>query len=146
MKDLHKELSRDIEFITNKSLMYYNRKRLKGPTLQRGDPVYLLQKNIKTKRLSMKLDHTKLGPYKIRKVLGPLTYELKLPQSIRIHPVFHISLLEPAPQDAKQTQIQLSDETQDDVYEVEKVLDDQEIDGKTHYLIKWSGYNTSENI
>jgi hypothetical protein len=75
-----------------------------------------------------------------------LTYELKLPQSIRIHLVFHILLLEPAPQDAKQTQIQLSDETQDDVYEVVKVLDDQEIDGKTYYLIKWSGYNTSENI
>jgi Chromo (CHRromatin Organisation MOdifier) domain len=64
---------------------------------------------------------------------------------MRIHPVFYISLLELAPRDAKQTQIQLSDETQDDVYEVEKVLDDQEIDGKTHYLIKWSGYNTSEN-
>ena len=31
------------------------------------------------------------------------------------------------------------------MYEIEKVLDDQEIDGKTHYLIKSSGYNTSEN-
>jgi Chromo (CHRromatin Organisation MOdifier) domain len=65
---------------------------------------------------------------------------------MRIHPVFHISLLEPAPRDVKQTQIQLSNETQDDVYKVEKVLDNQEIDSKTHYLIKWSGYNTSENI
>jgi hypothetical protein len=43
---------------------------------------------------------------------------------MRIHLVFHISLLEPAPQGARQTQIQLSDENQDDVYEVEKVLDD----------------------
>jgi hypothetical protein len=59
--------------------MYYNRKRLKGPTLQERDPVYLLRKNIKTKRPSTKLDHTKLGPYKIRKVLGLLTYELELP-------------------------------------------------------------------
>jgi Chromo (CHRromatin Organisation MOdifier) domain len=64
---------------------------------------------------------------------------------MRIHLVFHISLLEPAPQGAKQTQIQLSDETQNDVYEVEKVLDNQEINSKTHYLIKWLGYNTSEN-
>jgi hypothetical protein len=55
---------------------------------------------------------------------------------MRIHLVFYISLLESAPQGAKQTQIQLSDETQDDVYKVEKVLDDQEIDGKTYYLIK----------
>jgi Chromo (CHRromatin Organisation MOdifier) domain len=145
MRDLHDELSWDMEFIANKSLMYYNKKRLGGPTLSEGDPVYLLRKNIKTKRLSTKLDHTKLGPYKIQKILGPLTYELELPQSMRIHPVFHISLLEPAPRGAKQTQIQLSDENQEDVYKVEKVLDDQEINGKTYYLIKWSGYNTSEN-
>jgi Chromo (CHRromatin Organisation MOdifier) domain len=145
MKNLHEELSRDIEFIANKSSMYYNKKRLRGPTLSEGDLVYLLRKNIKTKRPSMKLDHTKLGPYKIQKTLGPLTYELELPQSMRIHPVFHISLLEPAPRGAKQTQIQLNDETQNDVYDVKKVLDDQVIDGKTHYLIKWSGYNTSEN-
>jgi hypothetical protein len=58
--------------------MYYNKRRLRGPTLLKGDLVYLLQKNIKTKRLSMKLDHIKLGLYKIRKVLGPLTYKLTL--------------------------------------------------------------------
>jgi hypothetical protein len=79
MKNLHKELSQDIKFIINKSLIYYNRKRLKGSTLRRGDLVYLLQKNIKTKRLSTKLDYIKLNLYKIQKVLGPLTYELKLP-------------------------------------------------------------------
>jgi hypothetical protein len=79
MKHLHNELLWDIEFIVNKSLIYYNKKRLGGPTLSERDLVYLLWKNIKTKRLSMKLDHTKLGLYKIWKVLGPLTYELKLP-------------------------------------------------------------------
>jgi hypothetical protein len=79
MKNLYKELLRDIKFITNKSLMYYNKKRLKGPILLEGDLVYLLQKNIKTKRLSLKLDHTKLGLFKIQKVLGLLTYRLKLP-------------------------------------------------------------------
>jgi two-component SAPR family response regulator len=79
MKNLHKELSQDIKFIINKSLIYYNKKRLRGPTLSEGDLVYLLWKNIKTKRLSTKLDHTKLDLYKIQKVLGPLTYKLKLP-------------------------------------------------------------------
>jgi hypothetical protein len=79
MKNLYKELSRDIKFIINKSLIYYNRKRLRGSTLRERDLVYLLRKNIKTKRLSIKLDHTKLSPYKIQKVLDPLIYELKLP-------------------------------------------------------------------
>jgi hypothetical protein len=79
MKNLYKELSQDIKFIATKSSIYYNRKRIRGPTLREGDLVYLLQKNIKTKRLSTKLDHIKLSLYKIRKALGPLTYELKLP-------------------------------------------------------------------
>jgi hypothetical protein len=42
MKNLYEELSRDIEFIVNKSLIYYNRKRLEGPTLSERDLVYLL--------------------------------------------------------------------------------------------------------
>jgi len=33
IKNLHKELSRDIEFIANKLSIYYNKKRLRGPTL-----------------------------------------------------------------------------------------------------------------
>jgi two-component SAPR family response regulator len=79
MKNLHEELSQDIKFIINKLLMYYNKKRLKGLTLSKGDLIYLLWKNIKTKRLSTKLDHTKLSLYKIWKVLSPLIYELVLP-------------------------------------------------------------------
>jgi hypothetical protein len=59
--------------------MYYNKKRLRGPTLSEGDLVYLLQKNIKTKRLSSKLDHIKLSLFKILKVLGLLIYKLELP-------------------------------------------------------------------
>jgi hypothetical protein len=74
--------------------MYYNKKRLKGPTFLEGDLVYLLQKNIKTKRLSSKLDYTKLGLFKILKVLGLLIYKLELPLFIRIHLVFHILFLE----------------------------------------------------
>jgi hypothetical protein len=42
MKILYKELLRDIEFIINKSLIYYNYKRLKGSTLKERDLVYLL--------------------------------------------------------------------------------------------------------
>jgi hypothetical protein len=145
MKELHKELSWDIKFIAIKSSLYYDFKRIEGPTLKKRDPVYLLWKNIKIKRPNLKLDHIKLGSFKILKVLGPLIYKLKLPLSIWIHPVFHISLLKPAPKNAKLVKVWLSDKTQDNVYEVERVLDDQQINGQIYYLIKWLGYNTSEN-
>jgi len=58
--------------------------------------VYLLRKHIKTKQPSDKLNYTKLGPYKIRRKLGPVTFKLNMSKEIRIYPVFYISLLEPA--------------------------------------------------
>jgi hypothetical protein len=77
--------------------MYYNRKHSVGPTLKEGDKVYLLQKNIATKRLSDKLDHKKLGLFKIIEIKSLVNYRLKLPRTIKIHPVFYVSLLKPAP-------------------------------------------------
>ena len=35
------------------------------------------------------------GPFKIVKILGPLTYRLKLPKPWKIHNVFHATLLRP---------------------------------------------------
>jgi hypothetical protein len=68
-----------------------------GPTLKEGDKVYLLRKNIATKRPSDKLDHKKLGLFKIAKIKSLVNYRLKLPKIIKIHPVFYMSLLKPAP-------------------------------------------------
>ena len=65
LKTLYYELARNLEFINIRLVMYYNRKRSKGLALREGDPVYLLRRNLKTKRLSTKLDYTKLGLFKI---------------------------------------------------------------------------------
>jgi hypothetical protein len=35
------------------------------------------------------------GPFKIDKVLGPVTYQLKLPDSWKIHSMLHATLLRP---------------------------------------------------
>jgi hypothetical protein len=65
--------------------------------LKKGDKVYLLRKNIVTKRLSDKLDHKKLGLFKIAKIKSLVNYCLKLPKTIKIHLVFYVSLLKLAP-------------------------------------------------
>ena len=88
-----------------------NRKRSKGPDLWKGGMVYLLRKNIKTKRPSDKLDYTKLGPFKIQDKLGLVMFRLELPKGMRIYPVFHISLLELAPDNAKTGPIHIDEET-----------------------------------
>ena len=94
MRQLHKELLADILFIAQRLAIYYNSKRSVGLTLKEGDKVYLLRKNIATKRPSHKLDYKKLGLFRIVKVKGLVNFQLVLPRTINIYPVFYISLLE----------------------------------------------------
>jgi hypothetical protein len=54
-------------------------------------------------------------------------------------------LLEPAPKNAEiATNIEIEEETENE-YEVEEILNLERISGKPHYLVKWKGYDTSEN-
>jgi hypothetical protein len=50
---------------------------------------------VKTTRPSSKLDYKLIGPYPILERVGSKAYKLDLPPSVKIHPVLHLSLLEP---------------------------------------------------
>jgi len=63
-------------------------------TFNVGDKVWLSTRNIKTTRLSKKLDYKRVGPYKVSKVINQNAYKLDLPNTLRIHNVFHVSLLD----------------------------------------------------
>ncbi len=76
--------------------MYYNNKHRMEPELKEREKVYLLRKNVQTKQPSNKLDYKKLGLFEIKTKLRPVIYKLKLPKTIEIYPMFHISLLEKA--------------------------------------------------
>jgi hypothetical protein len=122
---------------------YYNKSRITEPPLKEGDKVYLLRRNIKTKRPSNKLDFKKLGPFMIERKISNTNYQLSLPDTMRIHPVFHISLLEPAPANAK-TQDQVEAEGEPE-FEVEAILDSRQQNQQIKYLVKWKGYPHEEN-
>jgi hypothetical protein len=146
LRNLYEQLSLDIKFIAQRIAHYYNTKRSMEPTLKKRDKVYLLRQNINTKRPSDKLDHKKLEPFRISEVVGPVNYRLELPKTINIHPVFHISLLEPAPPGAPNTPYtEIEPVNPNAEYEVEEILDQKYIRGWLHYLIKWEGYPYSEN-
>ncbi len=68
---------------------------------QEGDKVWL---NIKNFRLPEGLNHKFLGPYArpfkvLEKKLSD-TYKLELPENLRVHPTFHVSLLKLVARDA----------------------------------------------
>jgi hypothetical protein len=75
--------------------VYANRVRLEGFYLREGDLVYVSRRNIKIIRPSDKLDTKKIDPFKIKRNIRDINFELQLPPTIKIHPVFHVSLLEP---------------------------------------------------
>jgi len=87
-------------FCRQQMTKYANRKRIKGPNLKEGDKVYLLRRNIKSNKLTKKLDIVKLGLFRILRRKGLVNYELALPRKMRILPIFHVSLLELATLDA----------------------------------------------
>ncbi|EDN09133.1 predicted protein [Histoplasma mississippiense (nom. inval.)] len=75
--------------------IYYDAKH-KPQQFKIGDYVMLNAKNLRLLRPVRKLDHKYVGPFKILNTIGKQVYKLKLPPSYRnIHPVFHVSLLEP---------------------------------------------------
>jgi hypothetical protein len=112
-----------------------------------GDRVWLAGKNIRTVRPSKKLDHKYHGPFLITEAVGKQAYRLALPPSLRIHPVFHVSLLEschnregsatPPPEP-----IQVDGEEE---YEVEAILDSRRRYRALQYLVRWKGYSENHN-
>jgi Chromo (CHRromatin Organisation MOdifier) domain len=116
-----------------------------------GDQVMLSAANIElatnVKRPSHKLLQRSLGPYEVIKVISDVAYKLNLPATLKIHPVFHVSLLTryhasnpdifpgriapPPPPTVVDTELE---------YEVETILDKRTFRRQVQYLVKWAGY------
>ena len=114
-----------------------------------GQKVWLEAKNLKLPFQSRKIAPKQIGPFKITKTLSPLTYQLELPETWKIHNVFHSNLLSeytendihgPNPEPPPPDLIEGEEE-----YEVEAILNHETKNGKTKYYIKWKGYDHNEN-
>jgi hypothetical protein len=86
----------DIERLNETAKRYYNKKRIKGPILKKRDKIYLLRRNIKTRRPNSKFDFIKLELFEIEKKKRSLNYKFRLREEIRFYLIFYIELFEPA--------------------------------------------------
>src|SRR5436305_11632917 len=89
LRTLYEQIHKDIEFANIRIAKNTNKKRVQEHSYKEGDKVYLLQQNIKTKRLSDKLDFKRLELFKIKKIVRRLDCKLELPRGSQLHLVFH---------------------------------------------------------
>ena len=116
-----------------------------------GDQVWLKRKNLNFPHQATKLNPKCYGPFRVIKEISPVAYQLQLPPSWNIHPVFHMSLLLPysetpshGPNFSQPPSDLINDEKE---YEVEQIKVHRNF-GRSkclQYLIKWKGYPESDN-
>ncbi|KAG2228904.1 hypothetical protein INT48_004676, partial [Thamnidium elegans] len=147
MKKIHEEMKSEIVTAQNDQAKFYNRKRKDASNFKVGDLVYLSTKNIITARPSKKLDHKRLGPFKIIQKIGTHAYKLLLPRTMKLHPVFHVSLLTPQnnkdlPDISNRTVKPLPPVVVGDHEEfiVKEVIDSRWYRRRLQYKVKWVGY------
>ncbi len=128
LKKIHDNISK----MQERSIRYQNKKRKTTPQLKKRDKVYLLIKNLKTRKLSKKLNHVKVESFLIKKTKRSINYELDLLKDARVFLVFHISLLESANSITPLQNTFYFHSQKKKQYEVERIL--QQKDQK--YLIK----------
>ena len=117
-----------------------------------GDQVLLSTKHIRFRNCPQKLQRRFVGPFAIVKKISRAAYELRLPDSWSMHPVFHISLLKPWRESEWSSPVDLQP---DDIepaakptYEVERLLRWRRVQvgrKKTReFLVTWHGYLLEE--
>jgi len=136
----------------------YSNRRRRNITFKVGDKVLLSTRDLKWKtRITPKFAAKAIGPFTIKRVISPVNYELELPSTMSIHPVFHVSKLkeyigedESFPnrdQEPSRPLPEIINEKEE--YEVEAIRDHrfQKWRGELHkqYLVKWKGYPEWEN-
>jgi len=136
IKKLHKDL-------TNRSQQQTEQTTEVKP-FEVKERVYLRTNNIHVKQKSKKLNNKSIEPFKIKRNIKEISYELDLLKEMWIHSVFHAFMLQCCNQFIPLQTTEMSVES-DKEYQVENILEKWMISEKAHYLVKWKEYNTSEN-
>jgi len=111
---------------------YYNTKRSKGLDLKEGDRAWLLHKIFKSWQLSKKLDHVRLGPFKITQRILLVTFKLNLLAKIKIYSIQYIAILELVHRNIKLLvyKVDTYRGQEEDKWQVLKIISYKDIDDK----------------
>jgi len=123
MQDIHQQARQTLENTRESMKEYYDRKETEQPSIEVGDLVMLNVKNIRTKRPLKKLPLKLYGPFKVLERRGSRAYKLEISPLWKIHPVFHVSLLEPYPASNRPNREQPPRDSEDIVGDLEWAIE-----------------------
>ena len=124
-----------------------------APNFKVGDLVYVKAKYFRSTRPTKKLSEKNLGPYPIIAQVSTLSFTIRLPDSMRaVHPVFHVSQLEPATPNTIPNRsqpppppVKVDGEPEYEITEIlDSKLDRQRRECPLLYLVRWAGYEGTD--
>ena len=149
MKRVHEEAHAALTKARDEMKRYADQIRGEAPAYKVGDKVWLESEDLQINRPSRKLAEKRLGPYPITEIVSQNAVKLKLPTSIKIHPVINVSRVRPhtastIPEQRAEAPppVQIEGELE---YHVEEVLDSRLRRNQLQYLVKWQGYTEENN-
>jgi hypothetical protein len=147
------EIKAALEVAAEQMKRHYDRRVDEAPDFQPGDMVYLDGKNVHTSQPARKFARKRHGPFKIIEKIGKLNYRLELPDKWTIHDVFHVVLLKKAEPDQipgrQQAAVPVPDivppPVHQELFAIEKIIDNRMKNGALEYKVKWQGYPNAQN-
>ncbi len=136
-----KKIHNNILKMQKKSIKYQNKKRKTTSQLKERNKIYLFTKNLKTRKLSKKLNHVKVESFLVKKIKESINYELDLSKNAKIFLVFYISLLESIDPSTPIQKTFHYKSQKENRFKVERILEQQ----GQQYLVKWKEYSTTKN-
>ena len=144
MKKVHEEAEAALRKTQEEMKRYADRGRKETEKWKKGDQVLLSTKDLVFKeRPTKKLMERYVGLYTIEEVVSSNAVKLRLPNSMRIHPVVNVSRIVrykeqvkgQKKEEGKPVEVEGVEE-----WEVEKILNKKRIRGVEKYLIQWKGF------
>ena len=97
------------------------------------------------KGLAHKLQSTWRGPYQVTKIDKHGNCHLNIPRRYSRHPVFAPDMLKKYHDNPEHQRETVREETEDNVYLIERIIDQRQGKDGLEYLVQWKGYDEDEN-
>ena len=152
LKMIHESLRQQLITAQTKYKQSYDAHVKETPLFKMRDLIWLSRRNITTTHPTQKLDHKRLGPFRISEIVGEskAAFKLELSSRMKIHPIFHISLLTPYHANILPGRVQPPSSSiiieGFEEFEVEEILDSRIHYNKLQYFVDWKDYQSDEWI